>query len=90
MIVWVIIVIEYLGFVMGLDLFDMFVVVVSQSGTIIDINCMVDLVRVRGAAVIGIVNWCNSELIDKVDGVMYILDGCDVEMSVVFTKVFYV
>jgi glutamine---fructose-6-phosphate transaminase (isomerizing) len=49
----------------------------------------VDLVRSRGAAVIGIVNRRNSDLTDKADGVLYTSDGRDVEMSVASTKAFY-
>ena len=65
------------------------VIAVSQSGTTTDTNRTVDLVRGRGAAVIGIVNRRNSDLTDKADGVMYTSDGRDVEMSVASTKAFY-
>jgi glucosamine--fructose-6-phosphate aminotransferase (isomerizing) len=65
------------------------VVAVSQSGTTTDTNRTVDLVRGRGAAVLGIVNRRNSDLTDKAHGVMYTSDGRDVEMSVASTKAFY-
>jgi glucosamine--fructose-6-phosphate aminotransferase (isomerizing) len=68
---------------------DTLVVAVSQSGTTTDTNRTVDLVRGRGAAVIGIVNRRNSDLVEKVDGVLYTSDGRDVEMAVPSTKAFY-
>ena len=80
---------ELSGFGMRLDMSDTLVVAVSQSGTTTDTNRTVDLVRGRGAAVIGIVNRRNSDLTDKADGVMYTSDGRDVEMSVASTKAFY-
>ena len=80
---------ELSGFGMRLDMSDTLVVAVSQSGTTTDTNRTVDLVRSRGAAVIGIVNRRNSDLTDKADGVMYTSDGRDVEMSVASTKAFY-
>jgi len=80
---------ELSGFGMRLDMSDTLVVAVSQSGTTTDTNRTVDLVRARGAAVIGIVNRRNSDLTDKADGVMYTSDGRDVEMSVASTKAFY-
>ena len=80
---------ELSGFGMRLDMRDTLVVAVSQSGTTTDTNRTVDLVRGRGAAVIGIVNRRNSDLTDKADGVMYTSDGRDVEMSVASTKAFY-
>ncbi|MHC4450587.1 MAG: SIS domain-containing protein, partial [Planctomycetota bacterium] len=49
----------------------------------------VDLLRARGAAVIGIVNRRHSDLTERVDGVLYTSDGRDVEMSVASTKAFY-
>ncbi|MBA3288116.1 MAG: SIS domain-containing protein, partial [Acidimicrobiia bacterium] len=52
-------------------------------------NRTVDLLRARGAAVIGIVNRRSSDLTDKADGVLYTSDGRDVEMSVASTKAFY-
>ncbi|MDP9464875.1 MAG: SIS domain-containing protein, partial [Actinomycetota bacterium] len=73
---------ELSGFGMRLDMSDTLVVAVSQSGTTTDTNRTVDLVRGRGAAVLGIVNRRNSDLTDKADGVMYTSDGRDVEMSV--------
>ncbi len=80
---------ELSGFGMRLDMSDTLVVAVSQSGTTTDTNRTVDLVRHRGAAVLGIVNRRNSDLTDKADGVMYTSDGRDVEMSVASTKAFY-
>ncbi len=80
---------ELSGFGMRLDMSDTLVIAVSQSGTTTDTNRTVDLVRGRGAAVIGIVNRRNSDLTDKADGVMYTSDGRDVEMSVASTKAFY-
>ena len=80
---------ELSGFGMRLDMSDTLVVAVSQSGTTTDTNRTVDLVRGRGAAVLGIVNRRNSDLTDKADGVMYTSDGRDVEMSVASTKAFY-
>ncbi|MGZ4792530.1 MAG: SIS domain-containing protein [Ilumatobacteraceae bacterium] len=80
---------ELSGFGMRLDMRDTLVVAVSQSGTTTDTNRTVDLVRSRGAAVLGIVNRRNSDLTDKADGVMYTSDGRDVEMSVASTKAFY-
>ena len=64
-------------------------IAVSQSGTTTDTNRTVDLLRGRGAAVIGIVNRRGSDLTDKADGVLYTSDGRDVEMSVASTKAFY-
>ncbi len=61
----------------------------SQSGTTTDTNRTVDLLRARGAAVIGIVNRRASDLVDKADGILYTSDGRDVEMSVASTKAFY-
>ena len=80
---------ELSGFGMRLDMSDTLVIAVSQSGTTTDTNRTVDLVRGRGAAVIGIVNRRNSDLTDKADGVLYTSDGRDVEMSVASTKAFY-
>ncbi|HVE18965.1 MAG TPA: SIS domain-containing protein, partial [Ilumatobacteraceae bacterium] len=80
---------ELSGFGMRLDMSDTLVVAVSQSGTTTDTNRTVDLVRSRGAVVLGIVNRRNSDLTDKADGVMYTSDGRDVEMSVASTKAFY-
>jgi len=80
---------ELSGFGMRLDMSDTLVVAVSQSGTTTDTNRTVDLVRARGASVLGIVNRRNSDLTDKADGVMYTSDGRDVEMSVASTKAFY-
>ena len=68
---------------------DTLVVTISQSGTTADTNRTVDLVRARGAAVIGIVNRRQSDLVDKSDGVLYTSDGRDLEMSVASTKAFY-
>ncbi len=80
---------ELSGFGMRLDMSDTLVIAVSQSGTTTDTNRTVDLVRGRGALVIGIVNRRNSDLTDKADGVLYTSDGRDVEMSVASTKAFY-
>ncbi|MFH2000455.1 MAG: SIS domain-containing protein, partial [Planctomycetota bacterium] len=71
------------------DMSDCLVVAVSQSGTTTDTNRTVDLVRERGALVIGIVNRRNSDLVYKSDGVLYTSDGRDIEMSVASTKAFY-
>ena len=68
---------------------DTLVLAISQSGTTADTNRTVDVVRARGAAVIGIVNRRQSDLVDKSDGVLYTSDGRDVEMSVASTKAFY-
>ena len=68
---------------------DTLAIAVSQSGTTTDTNRTVDLLRGRGAAVIGIVNRRGSDLTDKADGVLYTSDGRDVEMSVASTKAFY-
>ncbi|CAB4773668.1 MAG: SIS domain-containing protein [Actinobacteria bacterium] len=80
---------ELSGFHLAVDMSDMLVIAVSQSGTTTDTNRTVDLVRGRGATVIGIVNRRNSDLTDKADGVLYTSDGRDVEMSVASTKAFY-
>ncbi|MCU1501173.1 MAG: glmS [Ilumatobacteraceae bacterium] len=80
---------ELSGFGLRLDMRDTLIIAVSQSGTTTDTNRTVDLVRQRGATVIGIVNRRNSDLTDKADGVMYTSDGRDVEMSVASTKAFY-
>ncbi|MDQ4096310.1 MAG: SIS domain-containing protein, partial [Actinomycetota bacterium] len=80
---------ELSGFGLADDMSDTVVVAVSQSGTTTDTNRTVDLARARGAAVIGIVNRRNSDLVEKVDGVLYTSDGRDVEMAVPSTKAFY-
>jgi glucosamine--fructose-6-phosphate aminotransferase (isomerizing) len=80
---------ELSGFGLASDMSDTLVVTISQSGTTADTNRTVDLVRARGAAVIGIVNRRQSDLVDKSDGVLYTSDGRDVEMSVASTKAFY-
>ena len=80
---------ELSGFGMRLDMSDTLAIAVSQSGTTTDTNRTVDLLRSRGAAVIGIVNRRGSDLTDKADGVLYTSDGRDVEMSVASTKAFY-
>ncbi|HMC53112.1 MAG TPA: SIS domain-containing protein, partial [Acidimicrobiales bacterium] len=74
---------------LGDDLSDTLVVAISQSGTTTDTNRTVDLVRARGALVLGIVNRRNSELVEKAHAVLYTSDGRDVEMSVPSTKAFY-
>lgn len=71
------------------DMSDCLVVAVSQSGTTTDTNRTVDLVRERGAFVVGIVNRRNSDLVYKSNGVLYTSDGRDIEMSVASTKAFY-
>ncbi len=80
---------ELSGFHLRLDMSDTLVIAVSQSGTTTDTNRTVDLLRARGAAVIGIVNRRASDLVDKADGILYTSDGRDVEMSVASTKAFY-
>jgi glucosamine--fructose-6-phosphate aminotransferase (isomerizing) len=80
---------ELSGFGLVDEMDDTLVVAISQSGTSTDTNRTVDLVRARGASVIAIVNRRNSDLTDKVDGVLYTSDGRDVEMSVASTKAFY-
>ena len=80
---------ELSGFGLRLDMSDTLVIAVSQSGTTTDTNRTVDLVRSRGAVVIGIVNRRGSDLCDKADGVLFTSDGRDVEMSVASTKAFY-
>jgi glutamine---fructose-6-phosphate transaminase (isomerizing) len=80
---------ELSGFQMRRDMSDTLAIAVSQSGTTTDTNRTVDLLRSRGAVVIGIVNRRNSDLVDKCDGVLYTSDGRDVEMSVASTKAFY-
>src|SRR5205085_9591816 len=80
---------ELSGFGLRDDMSDTLVVAISQSATTTDTNRTVDLVRGRGAAVIGIVNRRNSDLVEKVDGVLYTSDGRDVEMAVPSTKAFY-
>ncbi len=80
---------ELSGFQLRLDMSDTLAIAVSQSGTTTDTNTTVDLLRSRGAAVVGIVNRRASDLVDKSDGVLYTSDGRDVEMSVASTKAFY-
>jgi glucosamine--fructose-6-phosphate aminotransferase (isomerizing) len=80
---------ELSGFGLHADMSDTLVVTISQSGTTADTNRTVDLVRARGATVIGIVNRRQSDLVDKSDGVIYTSDGRDLEMSVASTKAFY-
>jgi glucosamine--fructose-6-phosphate aminotransferase (isomerizing) len=80
---------ELSGFGLRADMSDTLVITISQSGTTADTNRTVDLVRARGAAVIGIVNRRQSDLVDKSDGVLYTSDGRDLEMSVASTKAFY-
>jgi glucosamine--fructose-6-phosphate aminotransferase (isomerizing) len=80
---------ELSGFRMRLDMSDTLAIAVSQSGTTTDTNRTVDLLRARGAAVIGIVNRRGSDLVDKAEGVLFTSDGRDVEMSVASTKAFY-
>ena len=80
---------ELSGFGLRDDMSDTLIVAVSQSGTTTDTNRTVDMARSRGAKVIAIVNRRQSELTEKVDGVLYTSDGRDVEMSVASTKAFY-
>ena len=80
---------ELSGFQLRLDMADTLAIAVSQSGTTTDTNRTVDLLRSRGAAVIGVVNRRASDLVDKADGILYTSDGRDVEMSVASTKAFY-
>jgi glutamine---fructose-6-phosphate transaminase (isomerizing) len=80
---------ELSGFGLAPDLSHTLIVAISQSGTTTDTNRTVDLARSRGARVLAIVNRRNSDLTDKVDGVLYTSDGRDVEMSVASTKAFY-
>jgi glucosamine--fructose-6-phosphate aminotransferase (isomerizing) len=80
---------ELSGFGLGADMSDTLVVATSQSGTTTDTNRTVDLARARGAFAIAIVNRRQSDLVDKVDGVLFTSDGRDVEMSVASTKAFY-
>ena len=71
------------------DMSDSLVIAVSQSGTTTDTNRTVDMVKERGAFVVGIVNRRNSDLVYKSNGVLYTSDGRDIEMSVASTKAFY-
>jgi len=80
---------EVSGFHLRDDMSDTLFVAISQSGTTTDTNRTVDLLRSRGAAVVGIVNRRHSDLTERVDGVIYTSDGRDVEMSVASTKAFY-
>jgi glutamine---fructose-6-phosphate transaminase (isomerizing) len=80
---------ELSGFGLDDDMASTLVVAVSQSGTTADTNRAVDLVRTRGAAVIGIVNRRGSDLVAKSDGVLFTSDGRDIEMAVPSTKAFY-
>ena len=80
---------ELSGFQMRNDMSDTLIVAVSQSGTTTDTNRTVDVVKARGALVVGIVNRRGSDLSDKAHGVIYTSDGRDVEMSVASTKAFY-
>ena len=80
---------ELSGFGLATDMTDVLVITISQSGTTADTNRTVDLVRARGASVIGIVNRRQSDLVEKCDGVLYTSDGRDLEMSVASTKAFY-
>ncbi len=80
---------ELSGFALADEMSDTLVIAISQSGTSTDTNRTVDLVRSRGAVVIGVVNRRNSDLVDKADGVLYTSDGRDVEMAVPSTKAFY-
>ena len=80
---------ELSGHHLRADMRDTLVIAVSQSGTTTDTNRTVDLVKARGAHVIGIVNRRNSDLVYKSHSVLYTSDGRDIEMSVASTKAFY-
>ena len=80
---------ELSGFQIRDDMSDTLIVAVSQSGTTTDTNRTVDVVKARGALVVGIVNRRGSDLSDKAHGIIYTSDGRDVEMSVASTKAFY-
>ncbi len=80
---------ELSGFGMSDEMGATLVIAVSQSGTTADTNRAVDLVRSRGATVIGIVNRRGSDLVAKSDGVLFTSDGRDIEMAVPSTKAFY-
>lgn len=80
---------ELSGYSMDQHLDDALVIAISQSGTTTDTNRTVDLAKSRGATVLAIVNRRNSDLVYKVDGVLYTSDGRDIEMSVASTKAFY-
>jgi len=80
---------ELSGHCLSPDMSDVLVVAVSQSGTTTDTNRTVDLLKERGAHVLGIVNRRNSDLVYKAHGVLYTSDGRDIEMSVASTKAFY-
>jgi glutamine---fructose-6-phosphate transaminase (isomerizing) len=80
---------EISGHFLRNDMSDTLVIAVSQSGTTTDTNRTVELVKKRGAHVIGIVNRRNSDLVFKSDNVLYTSDGRDIEMSVASTKAFY-
>jgi len=85
---------EFSGFMMndkdGQDsMKDTLVIAISQSGTTTDTNLAVDMVRVRGAHTLAIVNRRDSDLTFKVNGVIYTSSGRDIEMSVASTKAFY-
>lgn len=80
---------EVSGFHLRDDMSDTLFIAISQSGTTTDTNRTVDLLRARGASVLGIVNRRHSDLTERVDGVLYTSDGRDVEMSVASTKAFY-
>lgn len=80
---------ELSGYSMEQNLEDTLIIAISQSGTTTDTNRTVDLAKSRGATVLAIVNRRNSDLVYKVDGVLYTSDGRDIEMSVASTKAFY-
>ncbi len=80
---------EVSGFHLRDDMSDELFIAISQSGTTTDTNRTVDLLRARGASVLGIVNRRGSDLTERVDGIVYTSDGRDVEMSVASTKAFY-
>ncbi|MGE0488496.1 MAG: SIS domain-containing protein [Vulcanimicrobiota bacterium] len=80
---------ELSGYLMTSSMDDALIIAISQSGTTTDTNRTVDMARERGASVVGIVNRRNSDLVYKVQGVLYTSDGRDIEMSVASTKAFY-
>ena len=85
---------ELSGFKLGQEedtksMSDTLVVAISQSGTTTDTNRTVEMVKIRGAHTLAIVNRRDSDITFKVDGVLYTSSGRDIEMSVASTKAFY-
>ncbi len=73
----------------AMNMADVLVIAITQSGTTADTNRTVDMVRERGASTLAIVNRRDSDITFKVQGVMYTSSGRDIEMSVASTKAFY-